>query len=318
MKKIVLIPQPIHEAGKAFLRERGYEIKMGSGISVDDIKRDIEGCIAVLLRTAEMPAEVLEAGRDLKVIARHGVGVDNIDLEAATRLGIWVTNAPESNSNSVAEHVIGLIIACARSTIRCDREFRSGNFEIRNKLIGMDLEGKTLGIVGLGRIGRLVARKASLGLGMKVIGFDPYIASDRLPPGIQKVDDWNEVFESSDFVTLHLPANSETKGIVGKKEFALMKSSSYLINAARGEILAEGDLIAALKDGEIAGAGLDVFEKEPPERDNPLLSLDNVVVTPHNAALTEEAMIRMATHAAQGIDEVVSGKRPTWPVNEPK
>ena len=316
MQKTVLIPQDIHEEGKLYLRERGYEIKMGNGTAPDALKKDVEGCIAILIRTALLPAEVLEAGRDLKVVARHGVGVDNIDIEAATRLGIWVTNAPESNSNSVEEHVIGLIIACARNYIRCDREFRGGNFEIRNQLIGMDLEGKTLGIVGLGRVGSLVAKKASLGLDMKVVGYDPYIAADKVAPGVQKMGDWDQVFKTCDFVTLHLPANSETKGIVGKREFSLMKSSAYLINAARGEIVNEAELVEALKAGQIAGAGLDVFEKEPPERDSALLALDNVMLSPHNAALTEEAMIRMATHAAQGIDEVMSGKRPSWPVND--
>jgi D-3-phosphoglycerate dehydrogenase len=244
------------------------------------------------------------------------VGVDNIDLEAATRLGIWVTNAPESNSNSVAEHVIGLIIACARNTIRCDREFRDGNFEIRNQLIGMDLEGKTLGILGLGRIGTLVAKKASLGLDMKVVGYDPYISADRVAPEIQKIDNWDQVFKTCDFVTLHLPSTSETRGIVGKRELSLMKSSAYLINAARGEIVNEAELVEALKAEQIAGAGLDVFEKEPPDRDSTLLTLDNVVLSPHNAALTEESMIRMAIHAARGIDEVMSGNRPSWPVND--
>ena len=316
MQKTVLIPQDIHEEGKAYLRERGYEIKMGNGISSDVLKKDVEGCIAILIRTAPLPADVLEAGQGLKVIGRHGVGVDNIDLEAATRLGIWVTNAPESNSNSVAEHVIGLIIACARNFIRCDREFRDGNFKIRNQLIGMDLEGKTLGILGLGRVGSLVAKKASLGLDMKVVGYDPYISADRVAPEVQKIDDWDQVFKTCDFVTLHLPASSETKGIVGKRELSLMKPSAYLINAARGEIVSEAELVEALKAKQIAGAGLDVFEKEPPDRDNVLLALGNVVLSPHNAALTEEAMIRMATHAAQGIDEVISGKRPSWPVND--
>jgi D-3-phosphoglycerate dehydrogenase len=315
MERAVLIPQDIREEGKAYLRERGYTVRMGSGESVNAIKADVAGCAAILIRTAALPAEILEAGTALKVVSRHGVGVDNIDVETATRLGIWVTNAPESNANSVAEHTIGLIIACARNLVRCDSELRGGNFQIRNHLIGMDLECKTLGIVGLGRIGRLVAKKASRGLDMKVIGYDPYIPQENVVPEVQRVDDWQRIFKSSDFISLHLPANSETRGIVGKEELVLMKPTAYLINAARGEIVDEAALADALREKRIAGAGLDVFEKEPPGRDNPLLLLENVVLSPHNAALTKEAMIRMATHAAQGIDEVLSGKKPTWPVN---
>ncbi|MBZ4646216.1 MAG: D-3-phosphoglycerate dehydrogenase / 2-oxoglutarate reductase [Petroclostridium sp.] len=313
----VLIPQDITEAGKKYLLERGYEIKMGSGATVDAIKKDVEDCDAILARTAPFPAEVLKAGKKLKVIARHGVGVDNIDVKTAEELGIYVTNAPLSNANSVAEHTIGLIIACARNMVRVDKEFRNGNFEIRNQLKGMDIEGKILGLVGLGRIGTMVAKKAALGLGMKVIGYDPYITQDKVAPEIELINDWEYIFKNADFVSLHMPATEKTKGIVGKKEFEIMKPTAYLINAARGEVVNEAELIEALKTKKIAGAGLDVFEQEPPAKDNPLFELHNVILTPHNAALTQEAMDRMGLHAAIGIDEVLSGKKPSWPVNNP-
>ena len=311
----VLIPQDIAAEGKAYLLDRGYEIKMGSGATVDAIKRDVVDCDAILARTAPFPAEVMEAAPKLRVIARHGVGVDNIDLAAAERLGIWVTNAPLSNSNTVAEVTVGMVIALGRQFTYTEREFRAGNFEIRNKVRGMDLEGKTLGIVGLGKIGRLVANKARLGLGMNILAYDPYVPKDQAPEGVTMAESWEEIFSRPDFVSLHMPFTGAK--LVGMKEFSLMKPTAYLVNMARGEVVREDELIEALRQKKIAGAALDVFEKEPPDRDNPLLSMDNVIVTPHNAALTTECTIRMAVHAAIGIDEVLTGRTPQWPVVRP-
>ncbi len=313
----VLIPQDITEVGKAYLREKGYEIKMGSGSTVEAIKNDIVDCDAILARTASFPAEVLEAGKSLKVIGRHGAGVDNIDVERAEQLGIWVTNAPLSNADSVAEHTIALILAAAKNLPYIDKSFRNGDFEIRNRLKGMDLDGKTLGLIGLGRIGMMVAKKAALGLGMKTIGYDPYVFKDKVAPEIELVDKMEGVFKNADFVSLHMPATKETKSVIGKNYFEMMKTSAFLINCARGEVVNESELIEALKNKTIAGAALDVFEQEPPEIDNPLFEMDNVIVTPHNAALTQESMDRMGLHAAMGIDEVLSGKKPSWPVNNP-
>ncbi len=315
MNHKVLIPQDIVEEGKAWLRERGYEIKMGSGETADDIARDVVDCDAILARTAPFPAKVFEAGKKLKVISRHGVGYDNIDVAKCTELGIWVTFAPESNATSVAEYAIGCIIALARNFTRSDREIRSGNWEFRNQMMGSDLAGKVLGIVGFGKIGRWVAKKAALGLDMKVISYDPYVAAEQCPDYVTMSASWEDLFSSSDFVTLHVPGGRETNGIVGRKEFSLMKQTAFLINAARGAVVREAELIEALTQGTIAGAALDVYSKEPPDKDNPLFTLDNVVLTPHNCTLTRECMARMALHAAQGIDEVLSGRKPTWPVN---
>ncbi|MQY76932.1 MAG: 3-phosphoglycerate dehydrogenase [Spirochaeta sp.] len=303
----VLIPQDVAEVGKKYLTDRGYELKMGSGITTDIIKEEVKDCDAILARIAGFPAEVIEAGPKLKVIGFHGVGVDKIDFKRAEELGIWVTNAPESNAGSVADDLIGMIIALARNFIFCDRELRSGNFGIRNQLKGVDLDGKTLGIVGLGRVGTRVAKKAKSGLNMKIIAFDPYTSQDRIGAEVELVADRDYLFREADFISLHLPATPETKNIVGRREFELMKATAYLINAARGEILAEGELVRALQERKIAGAALDVYEREPPETDNPLFALDNVILSPHNAALTRECMDRMALHAAMGIDEVLSG-----------
>ncbi len=314
----VLIPQDVMEEGKAYLREKGYEIKMGSGITVEDIKKDVVDCDAILARTAPFPEEVLEAGGKLKVIGRHGVGVDNIAVKRAEEMGIWVTNALESNSNTVAEWALGMIMALGRNFVRGDKAVRGGDWELRNRVRGVDLEGKTLGVLGMGKIGRLVAGKAYHGLSMKVIGYDPYLKEGDFPEYVKKVEGWEEIFKSCDFLTVHIPSTPDTKKSVGAKEFELMKESAFLINGARGDVVDEDALVAALEAGKIAGAGLDVFEQEPPAKDHKLYGLENVILTPHNAALTSECMKRMALHAAQGIHEVLSGQEPTWPVNRPK
>jgi D-3-phosphoglycerate dehydrogenase len=313
----VLIPQDVAQSGKDYLRDRGYETKMGSGITVEAIAADVVDCDAILARTAPFPAKVLEAGKKLKVISRHGVGYDNIDVPKATELGIWVTFAPESNANTVAEHTIGCILTLVRNFIQLDRETRAGNWGIRDKLLGTDLAGKVLGIVGLGKIGRRVAQKASRGLDMKVVAYDPFLRQEQMAEFATPVMSMDDVFSVADFVTLHIPGGASTRGVVGKKMFTLMKKTAFFINASRGDVVVEADLIEALRNGTIAGAAIDVYEKEPPQKDNPLLSMSNVLLTPHNASQTRECMIRMALHAAQGIDEVLSGKRPTWPVNNP-
>jgi D-3-phosphoglycerate dehydrogenase len=272
----------------------------------------------LLIRTAPVTEAVLKAGSKLKVVGRHGTGVDNIDIQTATELGIYVTNAPESNANSVAEQAIGLMIACARNFIKGNRELVKGNFEIRNQIKGVDLEKKTVGIIGLGRIGSFVAKKAILGLDMSVIAYDPYADKENVAPEIELVDKVDDIFQCADFVTLHLPSTPETKGMVGKREFEMMKSSAYIINTARGDLIHETELVEALQTNQIAGAGLDVYAQEPPQNDHPLFTLDNVMLTPHNSTLTKECMVRLAVHAAIGIHEVLSGQKPTWPVNEPK
>jgi D-3-phosphoglycerate dehydrogenase len=317
MSCTVLLPQDVAAEGKKYLTDKGYTIKMGTGITVPQIIEDIKDCDAVLARTAPFPKEVIEAGKKLKVIARHGVGCDNIDVKAATERGIWVTFTPEANANSVAEYTIGMIIALARCFPASDKAVRADNWEIRNKLPAIDLAGKTLGLVGAGRVGSMVAKKAFFGLDMKVVVFDPYIKEIKDVPEAKIVTDTEIIFRDSDFISLHVPATSETKGMICKKYFDIMKEGAFLVNAARGEIVNEKDLYETLKSKRIAGAALDVFDPEPPKADNPLYALDNVILSPHNAALTREAMTRMALGAAMGIDDVLSGRAPKWPFNKP-
>lgn len=315
--KKVLLPEEVAETGLSFLEERGYVIKRSNKESLDELKRDIADCDALLLRTMQCPAELIDSGKKLKVIGRHGVGTDNIDLEAARGKGVVVTYTPQANSGSVAEHTLALILGTAKNIGRCDRGMHRGDFALRSRIKGVDLEGKTLGVIGLGKIGRLTAIKAARGFDMKVIGYDPYIGKCGFPEEVEYTDEWSYVFGASDFITVHIPATKDTVGLIGEKEFSMMKKSAFFINVSRGTIADEEALVGALERGEIAGAGLDVYAQEPPSPENPLFRLENVVLTPHNASLTFEAMDRMSLHAAQGIHEVLSGHDPTWKVDLP-
>ncbi len=317
MSFTVAIPQDISSPGKDYLRERGYTLVVGSGSArIEDLKREVAGADAIIARAMPFPREVLEAAPNLKVIARHGVGYNNIDVDYCTGKGIWVTFAPQSNALSVAEHTMGLMLALARNLVLCDREARAGNWAVRDRLPGMDLSGKTLGLVGLGRIGRLVADKARAGFGMRVVGHDPFLPPDQFPAGVEP-GDLAEIFTRSDFLSLHIPAVKGTEKMVNAELLARMRPTAYLINCARGEVVDEPALYEALAKRRIAGAGLDVLTEEPARADNPLFRLDNVIISPHNAALTRESMDRMGLHAAMGVHSVLTGETPEWPVNRP-
>lgn len=315
MQKVLLV-DPIAAEGIDLLKQNGLQVELLQDNSVENIKKHVVDADAILVRTSKITREIIEAGTKLKVVARHGVGVDNIDLQAASEKKIPVTNTPHANTVSVAEHVMGLMIALAKNMRKTDLALRDGHFEVRNKYIGVELEGKTLGIIGLGKIGQKVGKIAAYGFGMKVIGYDPYVKPEQLDPAIEMTSDWDLIFKESDFVSLHMPLLESTRGIVGIKEFKMMKRTAYFINAARGSVANERDLIQALQEGLIAGLGTDVYDQEPPAKDNPLFSMDNTVVTPHMAAHSHDAMIKMATHAAQGVIEVlVKKEKPSWQVN---
>lgn len=311
----IYIPQNIEEEGKKYLSDKGYIIKMGSEITEDIMVKEVKDCDAILVRSAQLTERILKAGHKLKVIGKYGVGVDNIDIKAATELRIQVTNGPFSNCNTVAEHTIGIMIALARNLLKCDSELRKGNFAIRN-ISGIDLEGKTLGILGYGKIGKQVAKKAILGFDMKVIAYVRHINQNEALSQVEQTKDMEYILRNSDFISVHLPYTESTKKIIGEKEFDMMKPTAYFLNVARGEVVDEIAMIRALKLGKIAGAGIDVFEGEIPKRDSPLLYMKNVILTPHNAALTTESTTRMVLQAAMGIYEVLSGKQPSFPVNK--
>ena len=314
----ILIPQDVPEEAKKELEEMGCVLTMGRGISENDIIADIGDADALVARTAPLTRRILEAAPKLKIISRFGVGVDNIDLEAAAKLGIWVANTPQANSATVAEHAVAMMLALATDLVDSCNATRNGNFTYRNQVMGIDLGGKTLSIVGLGRIGRHLAHICKNGFGMNVVAYDPFLPEGVSVDGVTMLDDWNRAFREGDFVSLHLPLNDNTRGSVGNKEFALMKKSAYFINCSRGEVVREADLIASIQAKEIAGAGLDVFETEPPDPANPLFSMPNVVVTPHDSSFTHESFRRMGQHMVQNIRDVFDGGAPTWPANKPE
>ncbi len=316
MKPKVLVAQPIAEEGTRLLIQQGFEVKQLQGYSVEALQAEIPDWDGLLVRDGKVPREVIERGKKLKVISRHGAGLENIDVAAATEHGIYVTHTPVANSTSVAEHVLGIMLALAKNLMSVDPALRQGNFGIRHICYGLELEGKILSIIGLGNIGRRLGKKAALGLGMKVLGYDPYISPQDLDSAIELTSDWRRIFEEGDFVSLHLPLNDRTRGVVGMKEFQWMKKTAFFINCARAPIVNEKDLVQALEQGSIAGAGIDVYTISPPPQDHPFFKMKNIVVTPHSAAHTHEAMVNMATQAAQGIVEVLTNRTPTWAVNQ--
>lgn len=312
----VLIPQDIAAEGKDYLRSRGYEIQMGSGFSEADMIRDVADCEAILLRTANVTGAVLRAGKKLRIVARHGTGYNNVDIKTAEELGIWVTNTPDATTGSVAEFTIGAIIAAGKRFVELRDELKNGDFGYKNRHMGVDLEGKKLGIVGIGRIGLEVARKAHYGLDLEVLAYGPRKRQEQMPEYVRLVS-WETLFEASDFIAVHVPLTEETKGFIGATEFGRMKPSAYLINCSRGGVVVETELVEAMQRGEVAGLFTDVMEMEPPEATHPFFHMKNVVVTPHMASNTEECMLRMALQAASQIDQVLSGEKPEWAVNCP-
>jgi len=315
MKKKILIVQPIHERGVQVFDDR-FDVRVASDPSVATVIREIKGVEGVVVRTAPFPREIIEAADALKVIGRHGVGVDNIDLKAATEKGVIIVNTPNANATSVAEHTLTVIGALAKQMTVYNKEMRAGQWEIRNSYRAVDLDGKTLGLVGIGRVGSLVARKAAAAFNMKVIAFDPYVAPEKAREiDITLVAASDDIFRQADVVSLHTPLTPETRGFVNAARLRLMKPTAFLVNFSRGEVIDEKALYEALKSGVIAGAAIDVYDPEPPLEGNPLFELDNIILSPHSAALTQECVIRMATGAAEGVVEVLSGKQPQFVVN---
>ena len=307
----VLITEPIAEAGVELLRER-FDVDVGTN---GDLAETIQDYDAIVIRSAtKLTADVLERAERLKVIGRAGVGVDNVDVETATRRGIVVANAPESTVVSAAEHTIGLLVALSRNIPQAHAALKQGRWE-RGRYGGIELEGKTLGVLGFGRIGQQVARRA-LGLGMRVVAYDPFVTKERFRElGVDRVETQTEVYRAADFLTLHLPLTDETRGSIDGRAFEAMKDGVRLINAARGELLDEGALLDALRSGKVGAAALDVFSAEPYQ--GPLLELDNVVVTPHLAASTEEAQDRAGVIVAEQVAAALDGALVTNAVNIP-
>jgi D-3-phosphoglycerate dehydrogenase len=309
----VLVPQPIATEGLEVLRRAGLEAVQPPSADLQTLKTWIRDCQAVLVRTVPISRELLEEAPGMKVISRHGAGVDNVDLDYCRERGIRVTYAPESNAVSVAEHALMLLLSVSKNVVRFDAEVRCGNFESRNSNYSVELQGKTLGVVGLGRIGRLVASRAAAGLGMQILGFDPYADEKTLDPVIAPVP-FERLLGESDAITVHVPLTSATHGLIGTAELWRMKQGSFLVNCSRGGVVDEAALESAVRSGQLRGAALDVFDSEPLPAGHALTDVPNIILTPHTAALTDGAMVRMAVHAAQGIVSVMQDQEAQWPV----
>jgi D-3-phosphoglycerate dehydrogenase len=310
----ILVSDGLEEVGLAILRRVG-QVDVKKGLAPQELLGIIGVYDALVVRSAtQVTAEVLAAGQRLRVVGRAGTGVDNIDLDAATARGITVVNAPAGNSNAVAEQTIALMLILARHLYPAIASLKAGRWE-KSKLQGSEVKGKTLGLVGLGRIGTLVASKAK-GLEMRIIAFDPYTSPERAASYGVELTTLEEVLRQADFLSVHTPLTPQTRGLIGAQELAQMKPSAYVINCARGGIIDEAALKAALEAKQIAGAALDVFEVEP-ATDNPLVALPNVIATPHLGASTAEAQENVAVDVAQAVVDVLEGRIPASPVNLP-
>lgn len=310
----ILLPQEIMKEGREYLERRGYELIIGSGMEEEDIIRDIPDCDAIIVRLSKMSERVFDAAKKLKVVARHGAGYDTVDLHAAKRHGVTVLNAPTANSMSVAELTIFFMLHCSRNFSLVSQKMLEDYYQAKLRTPKVELDGKTLGLIGVGNIGSRVAIKALHGFNMKVIAYDPYKTAEQVPEGVDLTQDFNRIFKESDFVSLHCPATEETFDFVGEKQFSQMKPTAYFINTARGKLVDEKALYHALSTCQIAGAGVDVLKTEPFDPADPLFTLSNIVIAPHIGAATKEATDRASLHSAVGIDEVLSGKKPSWPV----
>ncbi|HVF56961.1 MAG TPA: phosphoglycerate dehydrogenase [Pyrinomonadaceae bacterium] len=294
----IFVSDDVSESGLEPLRAAGFEVEKRAGLKGDDLLEAVRECDGLVVRSeTKVTPQLMEAAGNLRAVGRAGVGVDNIDVASATARGIVVMNAPDGNTMTTAEHTLALLLALARRVPQGNATLKAGRWE-RKKFVGVELRGKTLGIVGLGRIGRVVASRAR-GFDMKVVAFDPFVAPEQARDSEIELAPLEEVCARADFLTVHTPLTAETRGIVGAREFARMKPGVRVINCARGGLVDEQALYAAIKEGRVAGAALDVFEEEPPPADHPLLALEEVIVTPHLGASTKEAQEGVAVTVAE-------------------
>ena len=313
----VLITDSLAEQGRAILEAAsGIETDYRPGLKPEEIRQIIGGYDALIVRSGtRATAEIIDAGTRLRVIGRAGIGVDNIDVEAASKRGIVVMNTPGGNNVTTAEHTITLLLAMARNIPQANASLRGGKWE-RNKFTGVEVCGKTLGIIGVGNIGSVVADRAQ-GLRMKVIAYDPYLSAEAAARGGIELVALDDLYARADFISVHTPLTAETRGLVGAAAFAKMKKTVRIVNCARGGIVDEAALAEAIRSGRVAAAALDVYVEEPPPKDHPLLSLDAVVTTPHLGASTDEAQINVAIAIAEQVVDFLTRGEVRAAVNVP-
>ena len=311
----VLIADPLDESALAAFRQREIEPVVATGLSEDELVEKIGEFEALVVRSAtKVTRRIVEAGERLVVIGRAGVGVDNVDCEAATERGVVVMNAPDGNTRTTAELAIALLVSLARHVPQAAGRTRAGTWS-KKGLMGTELLGKTLGVVGLGRIGRSVA-ELGRGLGLEIVAHDPFVDSSNAPPDVE-LGTLDEVIARADFLTLHVPLSNATRNLLSAERIAKLKRGAYLINAARGGLVDEGALAAALEAGRVAGAALDVLAEEPPSPEHPLLGRDDVIVTPHLGASSTEAQVQVAHDIAHQIADFLTDGVPRNAVNAP-
>jgi len=320
----VLLTEPIHESGIQVLKDAGLEVVISPSTDTKTLISLVQDdVIGIIVRASVLNGEVLAAGKNLKIVGRHGAGYDNIDVKTANQLHVIVTNVPNANSYSVAEYIVAVVLLLSRKLVAGDTALRTGKLHQQGtSLVGMaqkfdlsgsELSGKCIGIIGLGKIGLRVAKMVSGVLGMKVMACDPY--KTEVPDGIEFTTDIEEIYRKADFISLHAPLTKDTENMISAKQLSIMKPSAYLINAARGGLVNDHDLAEALKTGMIAGAAVDVFHEEPPSLANPLFEAPNILLTPHVAGTTNEAIERLAVGAAQAVADFYCGKKPEHMVN---
>ena len=304
----ILVSDPLSEGGLKILKDvKEFQVDVKTELKPEVLKEIIKDYDALIVRSAtKVTKDIVNSGIRLKVIGRAGVGLDNVDLEAATQKGIIVMNTPAGNTISTAEHTLSMILALARNIPQANASTKQGEWK-RSKFMGVEIYNKILGIIGLGRIGKEVARRA-LSFGMKVVAYDPFLSKEVAESLGVEIVELKELLSQSDYITVHTPLTDETKHIISTKEFAAMKKGVRVINCARGGIIDEVALASAIKEGKIAGAAIDVFEKEPPPPDYELLKLDNVITTCHLGASTEEAQVNVAIEVAEIVRDALLGR----------
>ena len=302
-KKKILIIQPIHEAGiKLLMDNSNYEYEILENLEAQDIKSKISNCDAISIRTAKLSGELINCSKNLKIISRHGVGYDNIDLTASKEKNITLAITATANAIAVAEHVLFMLLNIAKRKSMYDDSVKSGNFSNRNKLPKtIEIWNKNILIAGFGRIGQCLIKRFK-GFEMNVFVYDPFVSKEVVESlGGKKVENLEDSIKNMDAVSLHVPLNDKTKNLINYNLLRTMKKNCIIINAARGGVINEIDLDRALNENLIFGAGLDVFEQEPPDQSNPLLKNEKVFLSPHTAAFTEECMVRMGKETIQNI-----------------
>ena len=318
MKPKVFIPEPIAVTGLELLAPHCECVapwRNKQFISEERRRELLADADAVIVRLFSVSRADLDRCKQLQVIGKHGVGVDNIDCRAAVERSVRVVFTPAANANAVAEHAVTLMMALARQIGPASRAIAEGKFAQRNRYQGVELAGKTLGVVGLGRVGSRVAEIASLGLAMNVLGFDPFLPTDRYKGPTQLADTFDQILENADFISLHVPLTTETTHLLNAATLERCKPSCRIINTSRGAVIDEAALADALEHNIIGGAALDVFDVEPVPADHPLCRTRNTLLTPHISSSTEESLDRMSRDAAQGVLDVLQGREPRYPVN---